>query len=502
MSLFFGRYRTYASGTFLNSGGEGDIYEVDGTHVAKIYNDTVDKPERERKLKQMMKIKLPRELIDSVAWPEDVIYDQRGNFVGFIMRRISSKYLLAELTAYPRSDIRPHEMGYRAFWLIAWNLVYIFVRLHEINIVVGDVNEENIGFKEDGSPVIYDCDSFHISDEHRCVVARPEYVPYFLFDALSEGFDKYAGQTFSEVSDDWALAAHIFELICNGCHPFSCARSSSTSRIPNIPENIRYRNCPFFVGMKGFRPPKYAPSLGIIPERMRTMFEKAFIGDQTEIPSAKEWLNELGVVLAAPFDCICSQKHHVLPAEFIASGDTNCPLCKARLMSSKVIPPDNEFENYLVRGKPINITPTKPIVNRHQHNNAKRKLGLFKRIKQSKLWGKLSSFANKLYKGSWMAMAFINGSILGILSLTYFTSPQMSGDPAFQAIMLARISMMILPIISSLHGNRMAGIGVSLSLLAIDFFLPDAVLSQPLGYAVHGVLFALSAICLIGKVKP
>ena len=348
MTVYIGRNRTYTLGQAIDSGGEGTIFDVDRDTVAKIYKNSVDKVEREEKLLAMLKMGLPGGLEDFVTWPLDILRDDAGHFVGFTMRKLRSKYLLEMLTEYPRSDNHPHSRGYATFWILALNLANLFEDLHRNHIVIGDVNDSNIGFMENGLPVIYDCDSFHVSDSHPCTVSRPEYIPYFLYDAITVGFDKFKGKTFRESSDDWALATHIFELVCNGCHPFACEKEVKGSvEVPNIPENIRYRRTPFFVPMQGLRPPSYAPSLALIPEEIREMFRRAFVGDECEIPSAAEWRVAIKNVLDKGFTCVCGVNHHQIPLMSAQSDRRNCPLCRARQRLDGAVSKDDEYRKYL-----------------------------------------------------------------------------------------------------------------------------------------------------------
>ncbi len=352
-----GRHRTYNLNSMIGRGGEGIIYDAGKNTVAKIYRNVADGITRERKLKKMVEMGLSDNLREFVTWPTDLLYDDYGNFIGFTMRRLESKYLLDTLTEYPNSDNHPHSGGYSSFWTVSWNLAYIVDALHRNEIVIGDVNERNIGFKENGEPVIYDCDSFHISDEMPCTVSRPEYTPFFLYDALSVGYEKYNGKTFSKTSDDWALAVHIFELVCNGCHPFACEiKRGSAAYVPNIPENVHFRKTPFFVYMDGLKPPSYAPSMGLFPTDIRKLFERAFIGNAENIPSASEWMVALDRVLESGFKCVCDRPHHLLPIECADSSNRACPLCIAKKSIDGERVQSDEYTQYLIVGKPPSIS--------------------------------------------------------------------------------------------------------------------------------------------------
>lgn len=332
MTEYIGRNRRYFIGSRVGSGAEGVVYKVGGGDVAKILNPSSDLNIKEKKILKMLRIDLPSGLDHIVAWPSDILYDLDGAFAGYTMRRIDSAYSQSTLTEWPRSDNSPFRDGYATFWMLAMNLASVVARIHGIGLVIGDMNEENISFASNGAPILYDGDSFHLSDGLPCIKARPEFLPYFMYDALDAGLDNWKGRTFTESTDSWALAVHIFMLLCNGCHPFACIRSKNcTERIPNIAENIRSRSSPFFVAMSGFRPPLYAPSLDILPPEVLSLFHRAFTGEEKDIPSASEWEMVLRNVVDEGFERgPCNVSHHKFPRSVAHQLGGVCPLCKAR----------------------------------------------------------------------------------------------------------------------------------------------------------------------------
>ena len=87
----------------IGSGGEGDIYPVQGgnNQVAKIYKAGAMNNEFEEKLKVMVANPPNASVLTQVAWPLDVIYDDYGQCRGFIMPRLNITHELGAIYKYP-----------------------------------------------------------------------------------------------------------------------------------------------------------------------------------------------------------------------------------------------------------------------------------------------------------------------------------------------------------------------------------------------------------------
>ena len=87
----------------IGSGGEGDIYPVQGAinYVAKIYKPSAMTAELEEKLKVMVQNPPSAAVFTQVAWPLDVVYDDNGRCMGFVMPRLNITHELGEIYKYP-----------------------------------------------------------------------------------------------------------------------------------------------------------------------------------------------------------------------------------------------------------------------------------------------------------------------------------------------------------------------------------------------------------------
>jgi DNA-binding helix-hairpin-helix protein with protein kinase domain len=71
------------------SGGEGEIYNIDGRPdlVAKLYKPGKASAEKEHKLVKMVNFPPDKRALSQIAWPLDVLYDA-GTFVGLTMPKM------------------------------------------------------------------------------------------------------------------------------------------------------------------------------------------------------------------------------------------------------------------------------------------------------------------------------------------------------------------------------------------------------------------------------
>lgn len=458
--MIYGKMRNYILGKEIGDGGQGNIYEIDSEHVAKIFKaNKVNLKELERKMNCMFNIELPPELRNMVTWPTDLIYDDSG-FIGFVMRKMSQKFSFGELTAYCFMDnFQKRNEGYRVFWILALNLARIFHMIHNEGIVIGDANGENIGFSDKGFPILFDCDSFGFN-VFPCDSFRPEYVPYF---AYRQGiFDKL-----TEKTDDWALAVHIFELLCNGCHPFACA--SSAGKAPSIVDNIVSRTCVHFSEIHGLKPPVYAPPLEVIPPKIRKLFERAFIGDEKDVPSAEEWINALNDVCSKGFvKSMCGE--HTLPSE-CATIVKNCPFCKTR--------------NVLQNPKPHTMAA----------HNTKNHTSL-KRLKR-----RIRSIFDKTNHFLWKALAVANFAVM-IWAVFSFLTAGSSGEWTSIAVRTFIFGASVFTFAALNRGHYVIGPIASLTLLAIGHLFPGFTVIGPFYDVLYSAFFVISSVSLLLRWKP
>jgi len=360
----------------LGTGGEGTAYPVySGTSdlVVKIYKSP--STTLEEKLKYMVSNPAPNVVdqhgnsIMTLTWPRDVVYDSAGHFVGYVMPRLKDCVEIFEIErgcTSPRARAMFPNYTWRFNVLVARNLAASVMALHckEYNYVIGDMNVKNIFVNPDGSISLLDTDSFDLTDHlgiaYKCGVGMPDYLPPELQGRnLPSERARFNAQT-----DDFALAIHIFRLLMDNRHPFTCRQMiAPQNSLPQnaANQNVAQGNCPYVRNVPEFGIPVGAPRMeDILPDYIRQDFIQTFDYSGAtaiaRIPSrttAAKWLEDLKRLL---WDCDnnlvrCGQNS----AHFYLLSKGHCGWCEA-----------------LKRRPPIPVPPTPtptPQPDRYFYNN-------------------------------------------------------------------------------------------------------------------------------------
>ena len=327
--------------TPIGSGGEGDIFGVIGqNYVAKIYRAGVLSSELEEKLKIMIGNPPDASVLSQVAWPLDMAYDNSGKPCGFIMPKLNIDAELGEIYRYPPTL----SLTTRQKIHIAQNICVVISEVHKAGYVFGDFNPRNIGLdKSSGFVSFLDTDSYHVTDRlrgstYRCNVCAPGYAaPELLekcsdFSAQNPSASKNAYAltplpTFTQETDNFALAIHVFKLIMNGFTPYGgIIESASVSQSsPGVGDAaVRRDSYCFKPGSKHQSTAILPPEA--LPNEIMDLFNRAFIEGKLNPqrrPTSAEWyaaLDRFGKSMVT-----CSRNHlHQYDRK-----NTECPLCAA-----------------------------------------------------------------------------------------------------------------------------------------------------------------------------
>lgn len=313
-------------------GGEGQVFNIVGKPnlVAKLYKDTISIGDRERKLNVMVTYPPDKSVLNQIAWPVDVLYN--GNtFIGFVMPKLKINEDLNVIYEYGSSAKYPN-IPWSNKIIIAKNLCAVLNAVHEAGHACGDLNPKNISVDPNTGHIVFvDTDSYHIQDggnTYRCCVGIPEYLPVEIQRKMKGGLSTTALPTFSKNTDNFALAVHIFQLLMNGVHPFSCAvlPSQVSVAFPQPSDNIIKGQFPFMQKVQGITIPKFAPPINILPVEIQDLFKRAFIDGHTnpdKRPSPVEWFTALSKLEKTLKTC-SKVSHH----EYYNSL-SSCPWCDA-----------------------------------------------------------------------------------------------------------------------------------------------------------------------------
>lgn len=353
----------YDVGKKLGEGGEGTIYSVSGdsSKVLKIYKANVNTDDKYKKMSAM--IKLAPNGVKYTTWPIDLLFNNERKFVGFVMKRIPDKIKINEV--YDTSAETNYNWRQRA--IFAHNLCAIVSTIHEIKQVCGDFNPNNIciDLSDKGNLYLIDTDSFHIQyggTLYRCSVGMTYYLPREIQQRMKgESLAVMKTPTFTEDTDNFALAIHVFQLLMNGCHPFTMSKINlgDSTVCPPVEDNILEGRSAFFSNNSGYAIPVYAPPIDILPADLQILFRRAFVDSYTKGPNARpkaaEWCPVLKKLIENTKVCANNSKH------LYYNGLKECPWCKiekdiADRLSGGVNPPVKA---------PVKPTPAAPPSRKH-----------------------------------------------------------------------------------------------------------------------------------------
>ena len=336
--------KSYRLGDRIGAGGEGTVYRISSEYgkVAKVFHNGKYNPDvMKRKIETMisMPIKPVVDGILRVAWPEDILMD--GNiFVGYVMPFVEAPYEIFQV--YRDDDDRDRilpKYTWKYSVQYAYNLSWIVWYMHLNDIVIGDMNMKNIHINEKGQVVLIDCDSFDITNpktkEHfPCTVGIPE----MLAPELQNCVNLVNGK-FSEESDDFALAIHIFRLLMKNADPFGAkliSKKKSSRSAVNASGAIVNGECVFVRNIPGKVAPEWVPPFEMLPEDVRNAFIKTFnytsltaLKNVKNRTTAEEWnriLLNFAQAEPNPYLKQCSKNpRHIYPAH-----NSACPWCDSQ----------------------------------------------------------------------------------------------------------------------------------------------------------------------------
>lgn len=216
----------------LASGGEGEVFDIIGQQgkVAKIYFPKNRTKDRFQKLSYMVQ-NLPLRGADqrfqrSVIWPEEILMDSKGNFIGYTMPKVSSGTELGYFTVFMRHpkvkstswDKLSFHNGPEFFFrrmVVCYNLCKAIELIHsKKEYQLCDLKPSNILIDTTGFVSVIDLDSIQISSATAKFLSglyTPEYT--------SPEFIKKQSPNRSVEYDHFSLAIILYQLLI-GVHPF------------------------------------------------------------------------------------------------------------------------------------------------------------------------------------------------------------------------------------------------------------------------------------------
>ena len=357
------------------SGGEGEVFNIigDNGNVAKVYKPikfTLTKYDSNPRISMKEKIEtmldqpvdpyLNGDLI--VAWPIDTLSDGNGMFCGYIMPRVNANKSIITGENESKRETFFSNYTFRHSVVMSYNMATIVERIQASGAIVGDFNPQNFMLNTDGTIVRVDADSFDIRNQktgkvYKCTVGVPEMLPPEL-----QGRNLASPSShFTDKTDVFALAVHIFVLLMNNRHPFT-VRMPHTSRSSQagtkLENNIVQGKCPYTTSSKWRNnTPPGALDIMMLPDYVRRLFDRAFSYDEQNAasiqvinnrPTAREWREAMARMIneidSNIYDTCVTYKSHIYRHDY-----GTCPFC------AKVKPIPNRFPSPILVNGNTNI---------------------------------------------------------------------------------------------------------------------------------------------------
>jgi len=215
-------------GKEIARGGEGTVFRTNSESVvAKIYHaDKVD-VDKARKIAYMCE---HNPHISQLCWPEGVLYNADGAFVGYTMQNAS------HYVEFGKSVLKLNSPRVREKTMQGWNrkslvklcgsICRVFSKMHEKGIFMGDVNPRNmmVDTTTHSAPkfVFVDCDSFQIGGYPCPVGTKPFTSPKIYKNANVDPKEFKFGTYMRTIEDEnYAIAALLFNILMLNQSPFA-----------------------------------------------------------------------------------------------------------------------------------------------------------------------------------------------------------------------------------------------------------------------------------------
>jgi serine/threonine protein kinase/rRNA-processing protein FCF1 len=272
----------------IKAGGEGVVFDTDiDEYVAKIYHQNKLSSRKKEKIDLLVKSGL---VIDGVCLPEKSLFNEQGEFVGYLMKKASGKSLDCSFFKGERGIMR-HFPNWTRLDLVTLSITILSTinKLHRLGIIIGDINGANILVNSPNSVFFVDTDSFQVNDLP-CPVGTEEFTAPEIQGKDYKSFLRTVG------NENFAVATLLFRLLMFGVSPYAQKGGES------IAHNIQSGNFsfPFKEKSNGKIPEgdwKFFWSHLFFPlkEQFYSTFKKGgHCYGEEERPDVSKWLKLLG----------------------------------------------------------------------------------------------------------------------------------------------------------------------------------------------------------------
>jgi serine/threonine protein kinase/rRNA-processing protein FCF1 len=196
----------------LASGGEGTVYETDQSNVlCKIYHSSRLTDGARRKIELMV---TRRVFHPAISWPTDAVRDSQGIFRGFLMPRAFGEPLGHGLFIPPVWSAKHPNWTRKESVHLAIQILEGIHYLHQMKVLLGDINPMNILVKDENTVFFVDCDSFQV-EGFPCPVGSINFVAP---EIQGQDFARFLRTPEHEL---FAVATLAFMILMPGKPPYS-----------------------------------------------------------------------------------------------------------------------------------------------------------------------------------------------------------------------------------------------------------------------------------------
>lgn len=329
----------------VGKGGEGEVFslvDIPG-HAVKRYLPEIAS-DRESKIRAMVGSRVSASAT-TVAFPEQVVTDGRGKFVGFMMRLVDKHKEIHELQTPSSRQRHFPKADYRFLVRVALNVARVFAQVHSTGCIVGDINQRGILVSQSATVALIDADSFqfiHNGERHLCVVGVPEYTP-----------PELQGKSLKNVvrtkdHDAFGLAVCIFQILCMDRHPFSGRFKAGDMPLEKAISEFRFA----YSGRNtGVEPPPGSVKLSDFPPYVRMNFEEAFAPDHVgKRPNPEMWVKALEELEQSLRPCAKNRLHHYSRLAH------DCPWCRMEATYGRPLFVNPDVDPIVVGDSKVNDT--------------------------------------------------------------------------------------------------------------------------------------------------
>ena len=208
-------------GERISRGKEGSVYAVEGEPhlVAKIFKKGKVTTHRKEKVELMVQHKV---WLPGVCFPESIL-TYEGEFVGFTMQRAQDAIVLNDTIFIPQELERLYP-GWTRRDLVDVCLSFLerVKSLHEVNIIIGDINPNNVMLGNGKEAWIIDIDSVQVNG-YPCPVGWDEFTAPEILGGV-QGLRSIEHEQF-------AIAVMLFMIMMTGTFPYENSGSDDTIQI-------------------------------------------------------------------------------------------------------------------------------------------------------------------------------------------------------------------------------------------------------------------------------